>query len=123
MIDWIDDLAKDWARYIGKPSKAWPARSVMARIAEEGSVGAAIRSHVQHIPVDDMPADVMEFHRAWRSMRGKRHQVLWLHYCSRASVDEKRKTLNLSNGGYYSVLSGAHIEIWQVMDQQERMRA
>ena len=119
MIDWIDDLAKDWARYIMRSNKAWPSRSILGRIVDEGSVGAAIRSHIQVIPINDMPADVMEFHRAWNALRGKRRQILWVHYCSKAGIQRKISAMRTTKTTYYYWLDSAQIEIWQVMDQQK----
>ena len=129
MIDWIDDLGKDWGRYLRRnptgpdnSDSGFPATSVMGRIREEGSVGAAIRSHVQVIPVRDMPADILEFHRAWAVLKQNHKKIVYVRYAVVCPLYEKMEFLELKKRTFYSRLERAHLHILQIMDLQNSVQ-
>lgn len=123
MIDWVDEVGKDWGRYMRRvPYDGFPALSVMGRIAEEGSVGAAIRSHVQVVPISDVPADILEFHRAWATVEPKYKKVLYVQYVPVCILVDRLEALDLKRSTYFDRLNAAHIRIWEIVDLQDRVR-
>jgi len=122
MIDWVDELGKDWGRYLRKVPSGYPENSIMGRIMEEGSIGAAIRTHVQVVPIRDMPTDVMEFHRAWKVMESKLKRIVYVHYGVISKVADKRNFLDLNKSTYYSRLDRAQRALWETIELQSRVQ-
>lgn len=122
MIDWVNELGKDWGRYLRKSPNGYPKISVSGRIREEGSVGAAIRCHLQIIPIQDMPKDILEFHRAWSVIESSLKRLLYVHYGSVAKVDEKLEFLGLNRSTYYARLDRAQRVLWETIDLQSKVQ-
>ena len=129
MIAWIDDIGKDWGRYLRRNptgpdhvDSGYPSTSVMGRIREEGSVGAAIRSHIQVIPVKDMPSDLLEFHRAWDVLQPRYKRVVYVQYVAVCPLYEKLEFLDLKKTTFYQCLSKAQAELWSLMEVQNGVR-
>lgn len=120
MIDWIDDLGNDWGRYLRKTVKnGYPETSIMGRIREEGSVGAAIRTFVQVIPIQDIPADVLVFHRAWNVTKSRYKKLIFVRYVPICPTEEKLIELGLTERTYYYRLDRSHSELRDLMDLQK----
>lgn len=97
------ELGKSWGVYMRKEPLGWPSKSLMGRIEEEGSVGAAIKSHYQKVPVNLMPAQVQEFHRAWLTLRESQRISVFVAYVIRAPYALKAERLGLSRSRYYQL--------------------
>jgi hypothetical protein len=109
VIAWIHHRGKDWGRFLQREAAhAWPAVSLMHRIREEGSVGAAIKQHNQRIPVTFMPREVADFHRVVLTMEGSVRQVVEVVYRSNAGRDAKAEALGVSKSRMYQLLDIAH---------------
>ncbi len=80
----------------------------MHRIGDEGSVGAAIKQHSQHIPVRLMPREIADFHRVVLTMDEHYRAVIEITYRSKAGRDEKAEALGLSKSRMYQILDQAH---------------
>jgi DNA-directed RNA polymerase specialized sigma subunit len=80
----------------------------MHRIREEGSVGAAIKSHAQHIPVKMMPREIGDFHRVVLTMEESVRRVVEVTYRSKAGRDEKAEALGITKSQMYRLLDVAH---------------
>jgi hypothetical protein len=119
MIAWLNDLGNDWGRWRRKLPSGWPHRSLAGTIAEEGSVGAAIKAHMQVIPVRDAPADVLEFNNAWRLAKPETKMMLFVHHFLRGDVNDKAKALGVSRATFYRRVDAAHIQIWSDMIEDE----
>ena len=73
MISWVHQRGKDWGRWRDTDETGWPTVSLMHRIRDEGSVGAAIKQHSQRIPVRVMPRAIADFHRVVLTMDETHH--------------------------------------------------
>jgi hypothetical protein len=94
----------------------WPHRSLAGTIAEEGSVGAAIKAHMQIIPIrDSTRADVLEFNNAWRLANPETKTMLFVHHYLRGDVSAKARALDMSRATFYRRVDAAHIQIWSDM--------
>jgi DNA-directed RNA polymerase specialized sigma subunit len=80
----------------------------MARIREEGSVGAAIKQHSQRIPIKFMPREIADFHRAFLTMEESYRNVLEVVYRSKAGRDEKAEALGITKSQMYRMLDQCH---------------
>lgn len=108
MIDWVHHRGKDWGRWRRRNESGWPTISLMARIREEGSVGAAIKQSVQRIPVKLMPKEIADFHRVYLTMEETHRQVVEVVYRSNAGRDEKAEALGVTKSQMYRLLDQAH---------------
>lgn len=119
MIDWVHWQAKAWGRWQSKPINGYPSCSLLGRIREEGSVGAAIKQHAQKIPVKFMPSDIASFHRAWLMLPEGPRQVIAVAYCS-PSVDRNQQAdlLGLSRRAYYRAIDAAHERLSVLISRQ-----
>lgn len=109
MVPWVHERGKDWGRYLNRDAgSGWPAASLMHRIREEGSVGAAIKQHSQRVPVKLMPREIADFHRVVLTMEGSVRQVVEVIYRSKASRDEKAAALGVTKSQMYRILDVAH---------------
>lgn len=103
MIRWVHELGKEWGRSMRSHANGYPQKSLMARIQEEGSVGAAIKTHFRSIPVNFMTKDAQVFHRAWMTLRESQRQVLFVSYVIRAPFQVKAERLGISKSRYYQI--------------------
>lgn len=108
MIPWVHSRGKDWGRYRNREDNGWPPVSLMHRIREEGSVGAAIKQHSQRIPVKMMPREIADFHRVYLTMDESFRAVLEVVYRSKAGRDEKAEALGISKSRLYQLLDQCH---------------
>lgn len=108
MIGWIHQRGKDWGRWQRRQVSGWPSTSLMARIRDEGSVGAAIKQHFARLPIQPMPGEIAEFHRAYLAMHETHRRVVEVMYLTRAGRGEKADALGLSISQMYRVLDQAH---------------
>ena len=122
VIDWVHDFGKDWARYLRRKPSGWPRISLMGKIQECGSVGAAIRAHEQIIPIDEMPEDVEEFHRAWAASPPRVKRIIYVFYNTNGPPREKARVLGISTSTLYARLGSAHAQLWALMDTQNRFQ-
>jgi len=115
MIDWMHGIANDWGRYMRKMPNGWPHRSLAGTMAEEGAVGAAIKCHMQVVPIRDTPADVLEFHNAWRFSEPEVKSITYVFYYLRGDVQSKAKALGISRATLYRKVGDAHSRLWSLM--------
>ena len=121
MIDWMHDLGKDWGRW-NRKCPDWPYRSLAGVVAEYGSVGAAIKSYVQAIPIRDMPIDILEFHNAWQVSKPRTKGTIYVFYYLLGDVESKAKSLGIAKRTLYERVTTAQTELWSLMDLQSRVR-
>lgn len=122
MIDWMHDLGNDWGRWMRKRPNGWPHRSLSGTIAEYGSVGAAIKSHVQIIPINDMPEDILEFHSAWQVSKPRTKHTIYVFYYTVGDAKSKAEELGVAKSTLYQRVTTAQTELWSLMDLQSRVR-
>ena len=83
-------------------------QGTLGRIRDEGSVGAAIRSVSNHVPVLDFPEDVAEFHHAWLRLDRDYKNIIFVDYRLRLPVSDKFELMNKKKDAYYRLRSKAH---------------
>jgi hypothetical protein len=88
-------------------------------IAEEGAVGAAIKCHAQIVPILDTPADILEYHNAWRLMEPGPKELLFVFHVLRGDANDKARALGMSRATFYRKVGDAQIKIWSKMIEHE----
>jgi len=110
MIEWVHEMAQDWGAWMRHPAKGWPPCSLMGRIAEEGSVGAAIKRHVGSVPIHEMPEAALRFHRVFKNCGEQTRKIFWVMYAVRGNRDNKAHALGVSKSTMYRQRNDAHSE-------------
>lgn len=121
VIRWLDDLGKDWGRYMRR-NPGWPYKSLSGVLVEYGSIGAAIRAHSQAIPINDMPVDVREWHNAWEASEPRTKYTLYVFYVYIGDAKDKGAALGVTKSTLYQRVSSAQTQIWSTMELQSRVR-
>lgn len=119
MIAWVHSRGKSWGHWRRRNEEGWPKTSLMARIRDEGSVGAAIKENFQRIPVKLMPKEIADFHRVWLTMDELHRGVVEVIYRAVAHRDKKAEALGMSKSSMYRVLDEAHGYLSARLDIQE----
>lgn|GEM_PF-4907232 len=119
MLDFIHSQGKAWGRYMRQSPTGYSSRSVMGRIVEEGSVGAAIKQFFQKIPVTGIPRGVLPFHRAYLRLPERLREVIFVTYVVGAERDAKAEALGITKSHMYRLLDQAHYQIAGGMDVEE----
>lgn len=124
MIDWVHLRGKEWGRWQTREVTGWPRKSLLCRIRDEGSVGAAIKQHAQPIPVASMPRAILAFHRAWLALEERHRQVVAVVYLTAVGRDAKAALLGLSRSAMYATLDAAHVRLAAAIeDDSDRLGA
>ncbi len=60
------------------------------------------------IPIRSMSRDQLRFHRAWKSLKGNRQELIWVHYVPHAKLKRKLEVLRMSKDPYFEATDEAH---------------
>lgn len=101
MADWVKYLAQDWGHWMRKMDRQ-SISGTLGRIQEQGLDGAAIRGHVDNIPIIDFPRDVQKFHSAYKRLDPHHQKIIFLDFrIANVPHGEKFKALGLKKDTYY----------------------
>ncbi len=108
MIQWVHLRGKEWGRWFAREDTGWPKASLMARIREEGSVGAAIKQQLARVPVKLMPRAIAAFHRAFLSLPEQHRNVVAVMYRSSLPYEAKANALGVTKSTLYRLIDQSH---------------
>jgi len=101
VADWVKYLAQDWGHWMRKADRQ-SISGTLGRIREQGLDGAAIRGHVDNIPIIDFPKDVQAFHTAYKRLDPQHQKIIFLDFrIINVPHGEKFKALHLKKDAYY----------------------
>lgn len=109
MIDWVDCLGKSWGAYMRMaPScisaSLWTRNVDLIRsgITSDGTFrnGRPFKFHKHQIPIKGMSKDQLRFHMAWKTLKGHRQELMWVHYVPFAKMKKKFAVMQLTEDGY-----------------------
>ncbi len=127
MIDWIDDGCKHWGQqmrmmYLGKDG--WPPRTVLAKMIEEGVLGAAANHFMQYLP-ECMDAEAIRWNIGIRMLDEGPRMRLFIHYVVIGKGKVKAARMGEARSVYYEHLEQAHKRLSGVFNriaEQERQK-
>ncbi len=68
------------------------------------------------IPIMSMSRDQLRFHRAWKSLRGHRQDLICVHYVPHAEIERKIEVLRMTKDSYFTAIDEAHEKIeWAIV--------
>lgn len=110
MIDWIHQRCRSWGSqvrwlYIGKDG--WPSRTTLARMIEEGALGAATGRFVQHHP-ECLAPEELQLNNAIKRLGERDREVLFVIYVVREKGKATMARYSLSRTAYYDWVDEVH---------------
>ena len=113
MIDWIHQRCRSWGfqvrwLYIGKDG--WPSKTTLARMIEEGALGAATGRFVQHHP-ECLGEEELQINNAIKRLDEKDREILFIIYVVREKSKVTMSRYSLSRTAFYDRVDGVHKRI------------
>lgn len=113
MITWIHERCRSWGnqvRYIHMGKDGWPSRTTLARMIEEGALGAATGRFVQHHP-ECLGQEELQLNNAIRRLSEKDREILFVIYVVRIKSKVVMANYSLSRTSYYDWVDEVHKRI------------
>jgi hypothetical protein len=110
MIDWIHQRCRSWGsqmRYIWIGKDGWPSRTTLARMIEEGALGAATGRFVQHHP-ECLGPEELQINNAIKRLDEKDREILFVVYVVREKGKLTMGRYSLSRTAYYDWIDEVH---------------
>jgi hypothetical protein len=110
MIDWIHEGCKHWGwqmrmLYVGKDG--WPSRTMLARMIEEGALGASASRFMQHFP-ECIDAEALKFNNAIKRLGEKEREILFIDYVVIGKGKVKAVRMGIARSTYFDRRDDAH---------------
>lgn len=110
MIDWIDQRCRDWGhqvKYIYFGRGGWPPKTTLARMIEEGILGASAGRFVQHFP-EFMPPECQQINNAVKRLVERDREVLFRMYVVKDKAKVLMAEFSMSRNAFYDFVDGIH---------------
>ena len=98
-VAYADARLDAWASWVRSSQSAWPSRTLLARIIEEGASGAS-----QGAPISNMPYSVLETDRAVAQIEARLRKTLKVYYLTHASSEIKAASLHVSRATFWRLV-------------------
>lgn len=105
-VAYADGRLDAWASWVRSNQSAWPARTLLARIIDEGTSGAA-----QGTPVDNMPHHVLETDRAVARIEPRLKRTVKVYYLTHAASEVKAAALHVSRATFWRMVERAQVAV------------
>jgi predicted DNA-binding protein (UPF0251 family) len=110
-VAYADCRLDAWASWVRGGTNAWPARTLLARIIEQGVSGAA-----QGCAVDRMPVQVLQTDRIVARLQIDLKQTILIYYLTHASSEVKAAHLGVSRATFWRRVTRAQKAVYQGLD-------
>lgn len=115
MIDWIHDGccklgAELRALYCGKDG--WPPRSMLAKMIEEGSLGAAAIRYTQYVP-SYLSKESVKFNNALKTLSEEDREFFLIDYVVIGKGKVKAARIGIARSTYYGKRDALHAHLSQ----------
>jgi hypothetical protein len=113
MIDWIHARCREWGyqmRYLYIGQDGWPSRTTLARMIEEGALGASVGRFVQHHP-ECLGEEALQLNNAIKRLGERDREILFVIYIVREKGKITMARYSLSRTAYYDWVDEVHKRI------------
>jgi hypothetical protein len=110
-IAYVDPRLDAWASWVRGNLAAWPRRTLLARIIEEGTSGAA-----QGSPVENMPFVVLETDRAVARIEKRLQLVTKVYYLTHSASEVKAAQCHVSRATFWRLVERAQIAVYNQLN-------
>jgi len=111
-VAYADQCLGAWASWVRGNQTAWPARTLLARIIEEGA-GASHNSYVE-----TMPEMVGQTDRAVARIPGELRIVIKVYYLTHASSEIKAARCHISRATFWRRVERGQIAVFDQLDRE-----
>lgn len=125
MITWIHERCRSWGsqmRYIHIGKDGWPSRTTLARMIEEGALGAATGRFVQHHP-ECLGPEELQLNNAIRRLSEKDREILFVIYVARVKGKVVMAAYSLSRTAYYDWVDEVHKRVSSSLNSQSEQNS
>jgi hypothetical protein len=119
MIEWVHDRCRRWGdqyRYVYLGQSGWPPRTVMAKMIEEGILGASSSRFVQHFP-ECLTGEELQLNCAIKYLGESDRELIVIRYVIREKPKLTCGRLYMSHAVYYGRIDRAHQRISGALNQ------
>lgn len=117
MIDWVNDLCKDWGYYMRRRLKPYPGKNHVWRLwMEQGADGGDFGPSN---PDWNVHRDVLELHQLIRQMPNELKRLMYGFYAVKGAPGDKAKDLGVSITQMYETRARAHYYIVGALDKKD----
>lgn len=102
-IAYADTCLDAWASWVRGNQGAWPTRTLLGRVMEEGVAGAASHSAV----VESMPYQILRTDRSVARLEDRLKRTIKLYYLTHSSSEIKAAQLGVSRATFWRLLERA----------------
>lgn len=103
VIDWVHDGLKHWGwqmRVMNMGKDGWPPRTMLAKMIEEGSLGASAGKFMQYFP-ECMDAEAVKFNNAIKTLDEKDREILFVEYVVIGKGKTKAARMGIHRNTYF----------------------
>lgn len=113
MIDWIHEGCKHWGwqlRIVHCGQDGWPPRTMLAKMIEEGSLGASSSRFMRHFP-ECLDPEALRFNNAIKFLIEKDREILFIDYVVIGKGKVKADRMGIPRRTYYDRRDSAHVRL------------
>jgi hypothetical protein len=115
-VAYADTRLDAWASWVRGNQSAWPRRTLLARIMEEGVSGAS-----QGAPVDNMPFHVMQTDRAVARIELRLRRTAKVYYLTHAASEVKAAQLHVSRATFWRLVERMQFAVYDQLNSETEM--
>jgi DNA-directed RNA polymerase specialized sigma24 family protein len=109
-IAYADERLDAWASWVKGRANAWPLRTLLGRIIEQGASGAAQETGGAY-----MPDSILETDRAVAHLDALERRVLTEYYLTYATTEMKARRCGVSRATFWRRLERAQMSIFRTL--------
>lgn len=113
-VCYADQRLAAWASWVRSRLAAWPSRTLLGRIIEEGNYGAA-----QSRPVESLPDVVLETDRAVAHLEPLLSHVLRIYYLTHAASEVKAAACHCSRATFWRRVERGQVAVYVHLQNSE----
>jgi hypothetical protein len=114
-IAYANDCLSAWASWVRGVERAWPARTLLGRIIDQGISGAS-----QDGCVETMPEMVLRTDQAVARIDPILSQVIRVYYLTHGLSEEKAKQCHCSRATFWRRVERGQLAVYQRLDSETR---
>lgn len=121
MIQWVDELCKDWGRAQHRllfGFQGWPTRSMLGRLIDEGIIGASSNQFTMQYP-EVLSAENLKTANAIKTLPEEPRALITIHYVFRLRARDKCERIEMPIRTYYARINDAHRAIESALQLME----
>ncbi len=106
-VAYADQCLSAWASWVRSNQSAWPRRTLLGKIMDEGASGAS-----QGMPIDNMPYQILQTDRAVAKLPDRLRKTIKVYYLTHASSEVKAAALHVTRHIFLGMVASAQSAVF-----------